>query len=138
MLKVSRAQLKAFDGLEQRFEDRVRQFVLEQLEDRRLAPPAEALAERVRVGIALARYRRLTWESSIAAYVGLMFTVHPWFERQRDVAAVFREGSVEPDMRLHLLRTRVSEQSWAEAARQAPPADDAWDRLCTRYREAAP
>jgi hypothetical protein len=88
-------------------------------------------------GIKLARYRELTWESSIATYVCLMFSVHPFFERHPEIRKVFNDSSIEPNLRVRLMQNRISETHWSEAACQAPGVDDAWRHLCAHFAETA-
>jgi len=73
--------------------------------------PKEILSDLVRTGIARARSLEMTFESSIAAFTALMFEIAPNFYTNRICQVVFNDEGAEPNERVDLLLTMMSEKS---------------------------
>jgi hypothetical protein len=83
----------------------------------------ETFLKMVRAGIARARAYGLTWESSITAFVVLLFTVAPNFDSHPLIRRVLLDGQSEPDA--------CFEQLWEQTT------DDNWEAAQERYDAAA-
>jgi hypothetical protein len=79
--------------------------------------PEDKLSEIVRIGLERARNYGMTWESSLCAFVVLMFVAAPNFDEHPLIERVLKDESVEPDSRIDQLWERTSEQNW-EAVKQ--------------------
>lgn len=86
--------------------------------------PDRLLEEMVRSGLVRARRYGLTWESSLTAFVALMFEVAPNFDEHPPVRRVLLDARVPPDARIEALAGRVSAEEWEEAGRRYDA--DAW------------
>jgi hypothetical protein len=87
----------------------------------------ETVAYRVRIGVVRAWRYGLTWQSSIAAFVALMFVIAPNFDEHPVLRRILNDRSVEPGARIdHLMNTATAED-WAEAAAAADSS--AWQRF---------
>jgi hypothetical protein len=136
MLTIRQEQLDEFEGVaEAAFERRVAAYVRGQHGDEvvTLASGAgelkgldeETLLRLVRGGIARARSYGMTWESSVTAFVVLMFTVAPNFDSHPLVRRALRGGGVEPDLRIEEMWDKVSAENWEAARDSYDPA--AWE-----------
>jgi hypothetical protein len=74
--------------------------------------PNDALHEMVRNGIARAREYGMSWESSLAAFVVLMFVSVPNFDQHPTVRRVLEDKGIAPESRINHLLERVSQQEW--------------------------
>ena len=86
--------------------------------------PGELLEELVRNAIAVAHGYGMSWQSSLAAFVTLSFTVAPNFHRHHYISQVLEDGSINPDLRIDELWERTTERTWREAVESYDPA--AW------------
>lgn len=86
--------------------------------------PDDVLAEMVSNGLARARRYGLTLESSLTAFVVLMFVVAPNFDEHPLIRHVLTDESEPPDRRVDALAERISEANWEEAERRYDPG--AW------------
>jgi hypothetical protein len=77
----------------------------------------EALFDFIRHGVTQGRALGLTWTSSLSAFVGCLLVVGPKFHEHPAVQAIMTETALTPDERFESLATRLSEESWNEAAR---------------------
>ncbi|HLG17534.1 MAG TPA: hypothetical protein VJH03_24030 [Blastocatellia bacterium] len=84
--------------------------------------PDDALLEIVRSGIARARSYGMTWESTLTAFVAIMFVVAPNFDEHPLIQRVLKDESVPPDSRIDLLWERTTDQNWEAAQRNSNPA----------------
>jgi len=75
------------------------------------------LLRRVSLGIARAESHGLTWDSSITAFVAIMFEVAPTFDEQPAIARVLKDESLSPDQRIDALWERTTDEDWDEAER---------------------
>jgi hypothetical protein len=75
------------------------------------------------VGLALQRGRGhgLTWQSSLNAFVTLMFVVAPNFDAHPRVAAALAHDLRPPDFRMRDLPWRITAGDWREAAAAYDP-----------------
>jgi hypothetical protein len=85
----------------------------------------ERLEQRVRSGIARARRYGLTWESSIAAFVTLMFVIAPNFDEHPAMRKALTDRRTPPDDRIELMMMNTSDDDWSQAAANADPR--AWE-----------
>ena len=90
------------------------------------ALPDEAFFGMVQNGIARARSYGMTLESSLGAFVVLMFVAAPNFDSHPLIHRVLKDESIDPDSRIDQLWQRASEQNW-EAIQQNYDAN-AWTR----------
>src|SRR5262245_49764310 len=79
--------------------------------------PDEILSRMAQHGFDRARRYGLGWESSLAAFVVLMFVVAPNFDEHPLIQRILKDESVPPDERIDRLWQSISEQNW-EAASQ--------------------
>jgi len=86
--------------------------------------PDATLEEMVRGGIARAESYGLTWESSVTAFVVLMFKAAPNFDAHPLVRRVLCDRALAPDERIDALWERITEETW-DAVEEAYDAD-AW------------
>jgi hypothetical protein len=84
--------------------------------------PEGRLLELVRGGIARARAYGMTWQSSITAFVVLMFVVAPNFDRHPLIRHVLTDSGVRPDERLDALWENTTQENWQAAADNYDPA----------------
>lgn len=76
--------------------------------------PDPTVREMVQNGIARARRYGLTWESSLTAFVGLMFAVAPNFDEQPAIHGVLTDGHFAADERIERL-LRLRDRHWNDA-----------------------
>ena len=74
--------------------------------------PNEALHEMARNGIARAREYGMNWESSLAAFVVLMFISAPNFDEHPTVRRVLQDKGIAPESRVNHLLERISQHEW--------------------------
>jgi hypothetical protein len=87
----------------------------------------EELLRRVSLGIARAESHGLTWDSSITAFVAMMFEVAPTFDEQPSISRVLKDESIPADRRLEALWERTSDEDWDEAEARASSAEAFWN-----------
>ncbi|HLM02671.1 MAG TPA: hypothetical protein VK400_16575 [Pyrinomonadaceae bacterium] len=100
--------------LQEKYEDDFEQlpegmFIVEQL-------PDEILLGMVRSGIARARNYEMSWESSLTAFVVLMFVIAPNFDQHPNIQRVLKDTTIVPDERIDHLWERTSEEDWEKVA----------------------
>jgi hypothetical protein len=86
--------------------------------------PNDVVEELIRAGIRSARRYGLSWESSLAAFVVLMFVVSPNFDDCSSVRQVLLDPSKPPDCRLRELWDETTEDEWEQMRENYNP--DAW------------
>ena len=86
--------------------------------------PDEILSSMVRDGIARARQYGITWRSTLAGFVSLMFISAPNFDDHPLLKRALLDNETDPNSRLDKLIQDSTEQNW-EAVRQAYDAS-AW------------
>ncbi|HEY6334111.1 MAG TPA: hypothetical protein VI756_32650 [Blastocatellia bacterium] len=74
--------------------------------------PEATLTKIVRSGMSRARGYGLTSESSLAAFIVLMFLAAPNFDAHPLIQRVLQDKDSEPDNRINNLWARVSPQNW--------------------------
>lgn len=132
MLKIRPAQIKAFTpAAEAAFERRVAVYLREEHAEEVVTLPAggdevaelvvrdlddETLLKMVRAGIARARSYGMTWESTITAFVVLMFAVAPNFDSHPLIRRVLEDTEVKPELRIEQLWEQTTEENWEVAA----------------------
>jgi hypothetical protein len=77
--------------------------------------PADQLSQMIENGIARARVYGLSFESSLSAFVTLMFVVAPNFDENPSIHQVLTDEKTETNSRLDNLWGRTSEENWATA-----------------------
>lgn len=97
----------------------------------KLKAPVEALDEEtlfdlVRTGIEKAKGYGLTLESSIAAFVAVMFEVAPNFDSHRLCQVLLRDKELEPDNRIGELLKVLTEKNWEAIHAEYDP--QAWNK----------
>jgi hypothetical protein len=134
MLSIRPEQIEVFqDVAEAAFERRIADYLREEHADEVVTLPArqdevrevevkslddETLLAMVRAGIARARSHGMTWESSITAFVVLMFVVSPNFDSHRLIRRLLNDEETEPDARMDSLLELTTEENWEMAGRQ--------------------
>lgn len=86
----------------------------------------EELVRRVGLGIARAEAHGLTWDSSITAFVAMMFEVAPTFDEQPAIARVLKDESIPANRRIDALWDRTTDEDWDEAEARAGSAEAFW------------
>jgi len=66
----------------------------------------------VQNGIDRARGHGLGWESSLAAFVVIMFVAAPNFDQHPLIKRVLQDDDAPPDARIERLWHRISNQNW--------------------------
>jgi hypothetical protein len=86
--------------------------------------PNSMLDELIHSGITMARHYGLSWESSLTAFVTLMFVVAPNFHDFPSVQRILLDPSTPPDSRLAELWDGTAEEEWEQMKERYDP--DAW------------
>lgn len=125
MHKIRNDQLKAFDD---EAEKSFRRKVLEHLKAEH-PESVEGVDEKdleimVANGIGRARSHGFTWESSVAAFVMLMFEVAPNFDQHPAFRQHLEDKKLEEMERIEAIFNFVTDEEWAEA--QDKYDDEAW------------
>jgi hypothetical protein len=68
----------------------------------------------------------MTWESSLMAFVAIMFVAAPNFDQHPLIGRVLKDEAVAPDARINQLWERTTDQNWEAVAQNYDPS--AWDR----------
>lgn len=119
MIRIRPEQLKIFEpvaeaGMVRRLVEHLRAEHADYVE----GLPDDILSEMTRNGVARARRYGLTLESSIGAFVALMFEVAPNFDEHPLIRHALTDASVPPDERIDELPKRVPQAHWEEAGRR--------------------
>ena len=85
----------------------------------------ERLYEMVRFGITRARDYGMDWESSVTAFVVLMFIAAPNFDKHPLIQRVLKDERASVNARLDQLWERTSEENWEAVRRNYDPG--AWE-----------
>jgi hypothetical protein len=126
MLTIRPEQLEVFQPIaEAAFERRVTTYLRENHDDTIVVLPTgehevkdlddETLLKMVCTGIARSRSYGMTWESSITAFVVLMFTIAPNFDAHPLINRALRDDKVEPNARVEEMWDRTTEENWQTA-----------------------
>jgi hypothetical protein len=135
MLKFRAEQMRVIErALEERFVNRLVGHLRDHHADTEVKLPGQTtrlgdlpepkLRELVCRGIARARTYGLTWESTITAFVAIMFEVAPNFDRM-PIARLALRAKIESNLRIDCLLAALSSDDWARAARNYAP--QAWE-----------
>ncbi len=84
----------------------------------------ERLCEIVRKGVERAREYGMTWESTLTAFVVLMFVTAPNFDDHPLIQRAMKDESIPPDSRIDQLWERTTDQNWEAVERSYDP--QAW------------
>jgi len=116
MLVIKKSQMDFFDiNAEKSFEKRIADFIRKEYPNSISSIPEEILAEKVRSGISLGRKYGMTWESSLTAFVSLIFAVSPGFHRQPVIHSVLTNQKIPANERIKALFDNTSDSDWKEA-----------------------
>src|SRR5262249_52426498 len=74
--------------------------------------PKPVIHRMVQNGIERGRRYGLSWESSLAAFVVIMFVAAPNFDQHPLIQRVLREDNIPADNRIDSLWRRISSQNW--------------------------
>ena len=120
MLTIRKSQMKIFQN------DAERNFLTEILERLRYSHSAAikgmedaVLHKRVAHGITCARGYGLTWKTNLTVFVMLMLDLGPGFDRYPTFLKCLTDINLEPDERMGVLLTQMTEDDWWRA-RQIP------------------
>ncbi|MEW6210761.1 MAG: hypothetical protein AB1631_20520 [Acidobacteriota bacterium] len=83
--------------------------------------PEDMLCEMARKGVERAREYGMTWESSLTAFVVLMFVTAPNFDDHPLIQRAMRDESIPPDLRIDQLWERTTDQNWEAVERGYDP-----------------
>ncbi len=136
MLKIRPEQMRVFQSVaDASFLRRVAQHLRESYAESPVQLPGGAttvarlpeaiLLEMVSHGVARARGYGMSYESSLAVFVVIMFTAAPNFDEHPLIRRILADRSIPPDARLDQALERISEQNW-EAVKQNYAAS-AWN-----------
>ncbi len=116
-MKLRDEQLRSMSvALETEFEARLADHMR-----RHHADPSRGLSDRelrgrVRFGVERARTRGLTWQSSIACFVGLMFEYGPSFDEHTLIDPYLR--SSQADLALDMAVDSLTDEQWEQIDRE--------------------
>ncbi|MGA9767912.1 MAG: hypothetical protein WBV94_02660 [Blastocatellia bacterium] len=128
MLKIRREQFEVFQPVaEAAFVRRVLEHLRENHADTVIRFPNEVILVKqiaddrlrrlVKAAIARARGYGIDWESTVTAFVVLMFIAAPNFDEHPLIQRVLKDERVEADSRIDKLWERTTEENW-EAVRK--------------------
>lgn len=128
MLKIGKRQMQVIHAeVEAAYVRDMAAYLRREHADDVAALSDEELDRRAAIAIARALKYDLTWDSSITAFVAIMFSVAPNFDEQPAIRAVMNDESVPPNLRIDALWPRTTDDDWEEAARLASGSgDDFW------------
>lgn len=92
--------------------------------------PAKTIEWMVQTGIARGRRYGLSWESSLAAFVVIMFVAAPNFDQHPLIQRVLSDDDAPPNGRIERLWRRISNQNWRAVEAYYDP--HAWDLVDQR------
>ena len=125
MLRIREEQLRQFEPqADAALVARIVEHLHEEHADVTDTLPDDVLREMVEAGMARARGHGLTWESSLAAFVALMFEIAPNFDEHPRVRHYLDSSTVPPDERLNRLAASLSDEDWEAIERDYDAA--AW------------
>jgi hypothetical protein len=122
-LKIRPEQLEAFQSIaDSAFVNRVAKYLRANHADATVRIPSgdvalgripdSVLISMVQAGLSRARGYGFNWESSLAAFIVLMFLAAPNFDSHPLIERVLRDPSAKPEERIDNLWSRVSAQNW--------------------------
>lgn len=85
------------------------------------------LSELVKNGVGRARKYGLSWESSISAFVVLMFCAAPNFDQHKAITEILSNSQIPPDDRIKVVVDKIDSNAWTEIKDRYDPA--AWKRM---------
>lgn len=86
--------------------------------------PDKTLTQRIRVGMLRAYSYGMARESTVAAFVALMFQFAPNFDEYPKFARILNNKRIRPDDRIDEVISEASDEDWRETRRRADPS--AW------------
>jgi len=129
MIKISKRQMAVIDSsVEEAYARDMARYLREEHPEDVAGLSDEQLYGRVHVAIARAVRYDLTWDTSITAFVAIMFAVAPNFDEQPAIRAVMSDERVPPNLRIDALWDRTTDDDWEEAALYAAQAEDGFWR----------
>ena len=125
-MKIRQAQLESLQPIAERdFIDRLIDHVRAEHPEEVNAYAESDLRRMAANGISRARRYGISVESSIAAFVDLMFSVAPNFDEQEHIHEVLTDASYPPDARVELLGEMTLDADWEQA--DARYDESAWN-----------
>jgi hypothetical protein len=126
MLTIRDAQMRAMQrAADEGFIERLIEYLHDEEASAVAGLGETELRDRTRLGLAEARRHGITWESSLAAFVALMFHAGPRFHRHARVQAILQDTRYVPDERMRRLWLLPDmEPIWQETRPSDPEA--AW------------
>ncbi|QRK12983.1 hypothetical protein JQX13_24885 [Archangium violaceum] len=118
MLKIDSTQIRAFQAAaDHGFQENLLSLLRARHEHTLGGLPDDTLRMMIDKGIIRARSMGLTWQSSIAAFVALMFEIAPNFDEHPVIHRFLSMPDIPPDERIGLLADRIPDAVWTEAGR---------------------
>jgi hypothetical protein len=116
MLTIGKQQLAALkESIERAYSRDVARYIRAEHPEAAGELSDEEFLRRVSLGIARAESHGLTWDSSITAFVAIMFEVAPTFDEQPAISRVLEDTSLPPNQRIDALWERTTDEDWDEA-----------------------
>jgi hypothetical protein len=135
MLTLGKPQIDAIkESVERAYARDVARYMRAEHSESVAALADDELLRRVRLGIARAESHGLTWDSSITAFVAIMFEVAPTFDEQPAIARVLKDESLAPNKRIEALWELTTDEDWDEAEARAPFAESFWNGVDAEHR----
>ncbi len=136
MLKISSQQIEVLESeIGAVYARDLARYLRVEHEDAVRALDDAELQRRVHIGIARAEAYGMTWDSTITAFVALMFEIAPTFDRQAAIRRVLDDARLPPDTRVDALWARTSDEDWDEAERYADDAEAFWKSAAAAHDE---
>jgi len=82
-----------------------------------LGPGEAELLELVAERLQRARDYGMTWESSLAAFACLTFTIAARFDEHPAVKKVLEDPDIPPNLRVEMLLAQLTDEEWEQASR---------------------
>lgn len=115
MIIIRDQQLKSLDAAQERaFVDRLVAEVYQHYSDSFGRLPDHAVRDLVMSGLERAQGFGFEWQSSLAAFVHLMFAIAPNFYRHPTIEAMLRDPAVPLEDRMGVLPSAVPPHIWEE------------------------
>lgn len=126
---IRQTQIEAFQPqAEEAFQIRLAEYISEEFADRPVQISTnvsnvenlsdETLLTLIQNGLKRGRTYGMTWESSLFAFVSLMFEFAPNFDEHPSIRRSLEDAEVEPDLRINYLLEQTNSADW-EAVEKA-------------------
>ncbi len=129
MLKLGKDQMGELDrAIDAAFARDIMRYIRAEYEGLVGSLPEAELLRRVKIGIARAKGYGMTWESTIRAFVALMFEIAPTFDEQKQIRLVLTDETLPADNRIDALWDATRDEDWDEAEQLQERAEAFWSR----------